>query len=161
MSAAKGLSITAGILTLIGSYLLSWYSTGSEYAYGIGGIFGLLGLFADLTNWINYIVIACVILFLISFILQFIGVKSRATAIIGAILPLVAGIFIILDTFGLDVIGVMNYMTVFETSFTIVPGIIPFDFVIPTRSESIGTYVILLGGLLSFISGCKSRSIYY
>ncbi|MHA1688311.1 MAG: hypothetical protein ACTSYC_11985 [Promethearchaeota archaeon] len=161
MSAAKGLSITAGIFTLIGTFLLSWYSTGTEIAYGIGGVFGLLRLFSDLTNWINYIVIACVILLLISFILQFIGVKSRATAIIGAILPLVASVFIILDTFGLDILGVINYMSVFETSFTLVPGIIPFDFVIPTRTESIGTYVLFLGGLLSFISGCMSRSIYY
>ena len=161
MGAEKGLSIFAGILTLVSMFVLSWYSTGSEYAYGLGGVFGLLGLFSDLGNWVNYIIIACVILYLISFILQFVGVKSRATAIIGAILPLVIGVFIILDTFGLDVLGAMDYMSVFETSFTLVPGIIPFDFAIPTRSESIGTYVLLLGGILSLISGFKSRSLYY
>ncbi len=162
MGAEKGLSVIAGILTLIATYILVWYTTaGGEYAYGIGGILGFLGLLTDFTNWVTYVVIVIDVLLLISFLLQFIGAKSRATAIIGAIMPLVIGIFIILNTFGLDVIGFMNFLSVFETSFTIVPGIIPFDYALPTRPESIGTYVLLLGGLLSLISGFISRSIYY
>jgi hypothetical protein len=165
----KTLSIVAGILTLIATYFLALYTfelAGSTfYVYGVGGFKAVLNMFTNVDSyaflfgiptWAVYIVAVVVILFLIAGIFQIIGAKSRATAIIGSILVLLVGVIIILDIF--NILPMLStYVDIMGDSAPLIDGIIPFAFTIPGINMSIGTIVLLTGGVLGFIGGCMGR----
>jgi len=88
MAAGKILSLLAGILTIVATFVLSWVSIpGPVYAYGIGIVKNLpamftnadaLGLLLGIPGFAIYIIAGILIVFLLSGIFQLIGIKSRA-----------------------------------------------------------------------------------
>jgi hypothetical protein len=97
-----------------------------------------------------YIVAVVLIIFAISGVLQLIGLKSRALAIIGSLLPLFIGTIILLNSF----ITLPDFLSVFPLFLIdnpLVDGIVPYDLILgPT---SLGTYTLLAGGVLGLIGG--------
>jgi len=166
MGAGKVLSILAGILTIVATFVLSWVSVNVPpvyYAYGIAIIFNLptmftsadaLGATLGIPGFAIYIIAGILIVFLISGVFQLIGVKSRALAVIGSIFVLLIGVLTLLGIFNLA-INIDWVTNLFGTPDPIVAGIIPFD--LPLGPASLGLYILLAGGALGLIAGFMGR----
>ena len=160
MAAGKILSLLAGILSIVATYLLSWVSVpGPYYAYGIGVIKNLPAMFTDadtlggilgVPGFSLYIVAGILIVFLISGIFQLIGMKSRVIGLIGSIFVLLIGILIFLGVFNI-VINIDWVQHIFGDSVPIIDGIIPYD--LSLGPASLGLYVLIAGGALGLVAG--------
>jgi len=169
MSKGKNLMLCAGIITLIATFALSWFTIGIHqifYVYGIGGLKNFLDLFVHTQNyadyyelplWAIYILAAILIIILISGALQCYSIKKPVVGLIGSIIPLLIGIIILLNAFFGILPELIKYLEIFANSSRLIPGLIPFNYVIPGRTESIGTYVLLAGGVLGIIGYKISR----
>jgi hypothetical protein len=170
MSAGKGLSIAAGVLVLVATYALTWFiftDAGTTYmAYGIGGIKSLPNMFVHpeaygaavgMEPFVTYIFAGIFIWFLVSGILLLIGAKVRGFAFAGATMPIVIACLIMLSEFGGPTTLIMEYVNAFGDPVYLIQGFVPFNFVLFARPESIGTYVLLIGGVLGLVSGFLTR----
>ncbi len=161
MGAGKILSIFAGIITILSTYLLVWFTGSGWGAHGVGLFLNVIDIFQDpatynmgIPIWAVYIVAAGAILFLIAGLLQLIGAKSKAMAIIGSLFPLTLGVIVILGAFNLSP-GILTYLDFCLNPLEFVPGVLPFNYEL--AGVSIGSYGLLAGGLLGLISGFMSR----
>ena len=168
MAAGEILSLLAGILTIIATFMLSWVSVSvppTYYAYGIGIVKNLpamftnadaLGVLLGIPGFVFYIIAGILIVFLLSGIFQLIGIKSRALAIIGSIFVLLIGILTFLGVLNI-VINIDWVVYIFGDPVPIIDGIIPFDLVL--GPASLGLYVLIAGGVLGLISGFMGRGL--
>ena len=162
MAAGKILSLLAGILTIVSTFMLSWVSVAvppTYYAYGIGIVKNLpamftnadaLGVLLGIPGFAIYIIAGMLIVFLLSGIFQLIGMKSRVLGLIGSIFVLVIGILVFLGIFNI-VINIDWITNIFGDSVPIIDGIIPFD--LPLGPASLGLYVLIAGGALGLVAG--------
>lgn len=162
MAAGKILSLLAGILTIVSTFMLSWVSVAvppTYYAYGIGIVKNLpamftnadaLGVLLGIPGFAIYIIAGMLIVFLLSGIFQLIGMKSRVLGLIGSIFVLVIGILVFLGIFNI-VINIDWITNIFGDSVPIIDGIIPFDLVL--GPASLGLYVLIAGGALGLVAG--------
>jgi len=162
-SAGRDLSIIAAVLVILGTFITSWILVGSLYYYGIGGFMNLIDVFtnpevyAALTGaptWFIYVVGIFMIWFLLSGLFLLLGAGSRGAAFMGCILPLIISIIIFMQGTFPDL---FNYLIVYGTTDEIVPGVIPFNFALSGRPESIGTYLLLMGGIFGLLSLFSER----
>ena len=170
MGAGKILILIGALLTLVSTFFFSLFVTPfpgvvtvpGAYGYGIGFIFNVPNILADGANvaasigadvMVMYIVAIVFIVFLLSGILQLIGLASRVVAIIGSIFPIVVGILILLISFGILDFG--NYLSLL-TAGALAEGIFPFNLTLGT--VSLGTYTLLAGGVLGLVGGIMGSS---
>lgn len=167
MGAGKILSIIAGIITLLSTFLLVWF-TGTpgidEWgAHGVGLAANVINMFskaAEYENsmsipiWAVYIIAVFAILFLIAGLFQLIGAKAKALAIIGSLFPLILGVIVLLGEFNV-IEGFMTNLDFILNPLEFVPGVLPYN--LDLAGVSIGSYGLLAGGLLGLISGFMSR----
>jgi len=169
MAAGKILSLLAGILTIVATFMLSWVSVAvppTYYAYGIGIVRNLpamftnanaLGVLLGIPEFAIYIIAGILIVFLLSGIFQIIGIKSRVLAIIGSIFVLLIGITTLLGVLNV-VVNIDWVINIFGDSVPIIDGIIPFDLPLgPLVPGSLGLYVLIAGGALGLIAGFMGR----
>ena len=80
--AGKILAGIAGILTLLGTFAFSLVTVPGLVHYGIGGVMQLITLFSLAGSWTAWVWVFVIgyIIYLLSFILQLIGIKSRIAA---------------------------------------------------------------------------------
>ena len=166
MAAGKILSLLAGILTIVATFFLSWVPevvTPGYYVYGIGIVNNLPGMFTNadalglilgIPGFAIYIIAGILIVFLISGVLQLIGIKSRAFAIIGSIFVLLIGILTLLGVLNV-VINLLWVENIFGAPAPLVAGIIPYDLAL--GPASLGLYVLIAGGALGLIAGFMGR----
>ncbi|UCC21128.1 MAG: hypothetical protein JSV62_07590 [Promethearchaeota archaeon] len=187
MGAGKILCIIGGIVTLISTFFFSLFSSvfpapltyiesGTVYGNGLTFFVHMLDMFTNAdgisTAWsiaagvtiepfMIYIVAVILLIFSISGVLILIGVKSRAVAIIGSILPLFIGIIILLGSF-IALPEFLNGFSLFMIDGALVDGIIPFDFGLTLPYDlhplipgevSIGTITLIVGGVLGLVGG--------
>lgn len=170
MGAGKTLAIVGGILVIVATYLLAWFTINGKFAYGVGGIMSIPALFTDpwsfestynIDFWAFYIVGALIILFILSPIFMLVGAKSRGATAFGSILPLVIGLAIVLDMFGIFTIPyLVDLLDLFEYGSLYAPYI-PYLFELDFLNGSIGPYILLVGGLLGLISSFMERDFFY
>jgi len=172
MGAGKKLVIVAGILTLIGTYALSWFSFlygTTQYASGIGGLLRVFDLLANnssyvrrynLPSWVFIVIGALVILFLVSGVLQILVIKKRAWGILGTIMPFLMGIALLLGAI-LNLLSFIRFYLEIYGSAPIIEGILPYHWVFYGEVGSIGSYFILAGGILGLIGVIKSKEEFY
>ena len=159
MGAGKILVLIGALLTLVSTFFLTFGATiiPGVFASGLGFVFNIPLIFSDAAGFallmgvevmVVYILVIVYIVFLISGILQLVGLASRVVAIIGSILPIVMGVLILLIYLG--VLNMSQYTVLFWWT-PIVDGILPFD--LPLGAVSLGTYTLLAGGVLGLIGG--------
>lgn len=170
MGAGKILILIGALLTLVSTFFFTLFEilfTGA-YASGLGFVFNIPTILSSADGYaitmdveviVVYILAIVYIVFILSGILQLVGLASRAVAIIGSILPLAVGVLILLINLGiLDMIG---YTQLFW-DVPIVDGVLPFNIAIgPTSAvaiTSLGTYTLLAGGVLGFVGGIIGTS---
>ncbi len=167
-SSGKSLAIVAGILVIVATFITSWFSVSGVPAHGLGLLNNIGAMFTTpevmatlwgIPTFVPYILGGLFLFFLVSWLLILIGAKSRATAIIGSIMPLLMAWAVIGGFYSVPP-NLMQYIYVFLGS-EMVPGIIPFSLPLMTAgSVSLNLGAILLGGggVLAFISGCLPRN---
>ena len=99
MGSGKLFCFIGGILTLVSTLVLSFgvYPITGMTFFGIGFIMNLDNIFEDTfsyavlfggNNFVVYILVVILIIFLISGFIQLAGIKNRLAAIVGSILPI-------------------------------------------------------------------------
>jgi len=169
MGAGKFFCVLAGILTIVATYVLSLYAfeifSITVYVCGIGSMKKIPEMFTNpdgyatamsLPTFTIYIIAVVIIFFLISGIFQLIGVKSRVLVILGSILPILIGIYILLFGFGVFPTELNVYSFLFWDTEPLIEGIIPLK-ILKLNTVDIGTYVLIAGGFLGLIGGFAGR----
>ena len=159
MGAGKILIVIGALLTLVSTFFLTFGDTlfPDIYASGLGFVFNTPDVISDADGFaflmgeevmIVYILTIVYIVFLLSGILQLVGLASRVVAIIGSILPIAMGVLILLIY--TEILDMAQYTILFWRE-PIVDGILPFD--LPLGAVSLGTYTLLAGGVLGLVGG--------
>ena len=105
-------------------------------------------------KWIIYVLIIAFLIFLLACIVQIFGIQSHIIALIGGGITLVFCIFIFLGQFGVlpaftDDIGFLLDANDW------IPGVIPIT--VNLFNIGLGTYIVTVGGALTFVSGFLPR----
>jgi len=164
MRIGKVLSLVAGILTLLATFLFSWYSIDGGggtiyYAGGLGIIKNLPAMFTDAQGlgttlgipfFALYIIAGIFILFLTSGVLQILGMKSRVPLIIGTVVALGIGSLIWLGSANIidRVVWIENIL---GTETPLIEGIIPLS-LLGVDTIDIGTYLLYAGGIIGIVA---------
>ncbi len=159
MGAGKILILIGALLTLVSTFFFAFFETifPGAYAYGLGFVFNIPDILSSADGYalnmgvevmIVYILAIVYIVFILSGILQLVGLASRVVAIIGSILPIAVGVLILLINLG--ILDMLEYTELFWR-VAIVDGVLPFNIAIgPT---ALGTITLLAGGVLGLIGG--------
>ena len=168
MNFGRFLAVLGGIITFAGTWWLSLFLSpvisGNPPVYSIGGIsnFSFLvgngGSILGVDNWVVYLLLVVYSFYLLSFIPQLAGGKSRISAFIGSLLPLAVGVIIMIYslTGGTTLVQVVNGIGLFAGD-PIIVGWFPFQYSVVVQFEAIGTYAIIFGSLLALISSFIPR----
>ncbi|KKN23963.1 hypothetical protein LCGC14_0899610 [marine sediment metagenome] len=163
MGLGKIFCILGGILALIGTLFFSFYSFEllpgvTEVGFGIG-LFMNFGAIFESADILAIVLCILYAISVISGLFILIGAKSRVIAIIGSIFALLLGI-LLLVRFGLEInlgFDISNSLLYFWAT-PIIDGIIPFDLPLGLGSISLGTILLIGGGVLGLIGGIMGTS---
>ncbi len=164
MSVGKKLSIVAGIIALIATFLFSWYAIdvgggNIYYASGYGIINNILNMFTNaealgttlgIPGFAIYIIAVYFILVLVAGIFQILGVKSRAMVLLGTLLVL--GIAVLMFLGSADIVETTDWIVnMMGTNEPLVDGIIPLN-ILGLNTYDIGMYLLYASGIIGIIA---------
>jgi len=169
MYVGKILSIIAGILTLIATFILSWVAIDSGgvvyYANGFGIIKNLPSMFTDTENleaildipaFAFFIIAGVFIVFLAAGVLQILGVYHRAPVIIGTLVTLLVSILLFLGS--TDVINKENWIVnILGTDEPLIEDIIPFK-LFDVNQLDLGMFLLYAGGIVGLVASIYGPS---
>jgi hypothetical protein len=165
MGAGKVLALIAGLLTLIGTYVVAIYGIAGSYAgSGIGFILNIPDLFSNAATyatglsievWLFYILVIVFIIFLAAGLLQIIFMKSRIFSILWSLFPLGVSLMFLLLVYT-DILGIKSAFFALFFIGDQYGGIFPF--IVNVGGDlALGVYLVLGGGALGLISGFLPR----
>ena len=165
MYKGKILSLIAGIITLVATFLFSWIAIeigiGDTvyYVNGLGILKNLSAMFTDAESlgstleipvFAFYIIAGIFVLFLASGVLQILGMKYRAFVILGSIAALGIASLLLLSEF--DVVDRANWVYyILGTDEPIVENIVPLK-ILGFDTFDIGLYLLSAGGILGIVA---------
>ena len=172
MKVGKILVLVGALTTLVSTFFFSFGQTngadGRTLISGIGFLFNLPEIITDINYWVTfnggeamiiYIVSITLLVFLVSGILQLVGLINRIVAIIGSLLVLSIGIVIILAIM-IDIPGWgLNRYSSLLWRAPIGDGVWPFDLPIVNvatayyQTLSLGSITLVAGGALGLVGG--------
>ena len=160
MKTGKLLALIGAILTILGTFFFTLLE-GQLIGYYVNGIAGLMNIPSIIQsaisggNWLSWVLIVFLFLYLLSGFIQLWGIKSRIAAFFGSLLPLTAAIFVILLIAGA---GAPIMISVFLLGAEpLVPNVIPLTFEYSFMNFGLGTILIALGSLLALVSVFMTR----
>jgi hypothetical protein len=170
METRKLIIIIGGIVTLLATYVFSWFVVDIAgtlyYGHGLGVLFSLPYTFTNAeaiaATWgsgvpffVLYIVGGFLIFFLFSGIFILLGLKNRILPIIGAIMPIMISIAVLFGPSSTPP-NLLDYIVVFSSE-AFIDGIFPVNLIVGpsviNASVSLGNYLLLVGGVLGIIGG--------
>jgi len=158
MGAGKVLALVAGLLTLVGTYIVAIYGIAGSYAgSGIGFILNIPDLFANADSYSTLLSVP-IFLFYILVIVFIIFLAAGILSILWSLFPLGVSIMFLLLVYT-DFLGIKS---AFFALFFIGEhfGSI-FPFIVNLGGDlGLGVYLILGGGALGLISGFLPREDY-
>ena len=158
MNFGKLLAILGGVLTIIAMYLFTLFEAVPYFSYAIGGFItlnsvvvnsvlhaGILGV----GEWVIYLILAGYVVFVTTGFIQLGGVSKKLPAIIGSVIPLLVGIFLLINGFTGALSGFRYAIEMFSG-----PGLNEIYFPIHFEIGGIGfgTYLMILGSTLTLVS---------
>lgn len=156
METGKILILIGALLTLVSTFFFSFFANGSDYGWGLGFVFNISKIMANPGDYVSgesmtvYIVAIVLIVFLVSGVLQLIGLASRVVAIIGSIIVIGVGVVILIVVF--DLVPDMTPYASLLSGDPIVDKIWPLNIPI-IDNMSLGTITLLAGGALGLAGG--------
>ena len=163
MGAGKILCILGGLIALVATLFFSFYAIEilpgvylTGYGIGLFMNFGAIFTSGDILGIVFSILYAIGV---VSGLLILIGAASRALAIIGSIFALFLGIILLLVTgLTITIMTEINISVLFFVAEPIVDGILPFNLSLGLGSMSLGTILLIGGGVLGLIGGIMGTS---
>ncbi|MHA2390414.1 MAG: hypothetical protein ACXAEX_00455 [Promethearchaeota archaeon] len=172
MKAGKILVLVGALLTLVSTFFFSFGRTngadGRTFASGIGFLFNLPDIMGNVSYWegfmggetmVIYIVSIVLIVFLVSGVIQLVGLANKYVAIIGSLIVLGSSIAILLAiTVDISGWGLNQYSALFWAP-PLADGVWPLDVPIIGASGvfyqnlSLGTITLIAGGGLGLVGG--------
>ncbi len=178
MKIGKLIVLVSAIVTLVSTFLFSFsYGDpidGRTHISGIGFLFNLPEIWGNPGYWIAtfpaytsedtmliYAFSILYLVFILSGVVQLVGLKSKYVAIIGSIIAIIFGIMMIIYS-GNIAIGDLELMNRFSGLFfsaPIAPGVWPLDVPIVdmggwlNSTLSLGTITLFIGGGLGMVGG--------
>jgi len=165
METGKLLSIIAGIMTLVATYLFSWIAIPiggpptTFYSNGYGIIRNLPNMFTDaesigsaleIPGFAIYIIAGLLIVFLASGVLQILGTKHRAFVAIGTLFSLGIALILLLST--IEVVDTANWVYyILGSDEPIVENIIPLK-ILGLDAFDVGFYLLYAGGFVGIVA---------
>jgi small neutral amino acid transporter SnatA (MarC family) len=176
LKTGKLLCLIGGLITLVTTFLFAWFFVdegGNQYyGHGLGVLFSLPTTFgnaeaialswgAGVPTFAIYIVGGALIVFLFSWLLILLGIKNRVVPIIGGLIIAGMSLAIIFGPFSVPP-NILDYVSIFSSEAW---GVFPFNIPIgPVGTTvggsvgvSLGTYLLLGGGVLGIIGGFLPR----
>ncbi|MBD3228325.1 MAG: hypothetical protein GF329_09070 [Candidatus Lokiarchaeota archaeon] len=161
MGSRKGLCIAGGVVTLVSTFVFSW-RFGIETLSG-WSILNIANLFSPVSVY-NIIALILFICVLVSGALIIVGIKSGAGGLaiaFGIIDVVFASLIIVLWIIPisipvLDDIMMDSLYYMISHSYSIF-GILPLNYDIFLTGVGIGTYLLLIGGILGIVGGASSE----
>ena len=164
MKSEKILPVIGGLITIFATFAMTWFEITGVYASGIAIALGIGDTFTNaatiaaswgVPTFVIYIVEGCYLLMLISGFLMLFGGSSRFLAFLGSFMPLALGVASIAGSFSPFPDNVLSYISM-VASDSAKWGIFPFH--VPLGGVlSLGSVVLVLGGLLGLISAFSPR----
>jgi len=171
LGAGKILVIIGAILSILGTYVFAIYGSTGIVGSGIGFVLNTFGagvadptliagaaLYAGAMSieiYLYYILLIVFLVFLVSGILQFVGVKSRAVGLIFSLFPLGVGIMFLLlfytEILGL-ISGLFGMFFIGEQFGNIFPVLIDIG-----SGTGLGAFFLVGGGALGLIGSILPR----
>ncbi|MHA1646859.1 MAG: hypothetical protein ACTSVL_04730 [Promethearchaeota archaeon] len=171
MKIGKILAIIGAVLSFLGIMFFTLIDGGGFFflsglqgfinipeMFGAGGDLIAVGLGVD--KWVIIVIEIVIILYLISWLFQFLGAKFRIFSLLGSILPLFVGIVIFLVALGVTAdffVNILLFLIVTLSGAPLVDGVIPLDVALGTSGLTVGSILVLLGALISFVSVFMKR----
>ncbi|MHA1913985.1 MAG: hypothetical protein ACW986_11445 [Promethearchaeota archaeon] len=150
MGSGKVFCIIGGLAALLGVFLFSFSALIPGISlYGIGLLLNLASIFTS-GEIVLIIVTIVFLIFMFAGLFIIIGVKSRGLAILGSLFAILLSVYILL----VIVVSLPPDFAQFILIFLeqdLVDGIIPLS--VPLGDLSLGTYLLLGGGILGLIGG--------
>ena len=171
MGSGKLFCFIGGILTLVSTLVLSFgvYPITGMTFFGIGFIMNLDNIFEDTFSYavlfegqdfVVYILVVILIIFLISGFIQLAGIKNRLAAIVGSILPIFISLLFISYVYDILFPDSLTNIMIFFWTESIVENVVPLHVAVGTVGPlevSLGTFLLLGGGILGIIGGIMGR----
>lgn len=168
MNSGQITSIVAAIFTIIATYVFYWFSfsndAGTHFVNGIGFLKNALDLWLNPNTNANkyglplvfyFFFLVVFLLFIASPILQLLGIKTKYGPLIGCIMPLLIGAFILLYAFLGFAPVFINWLGMFGDLEPLIEGFFPLTLAVEGRYEFYGTYILVAAGIISLIAGLK------
>jgi hypothetical protein len=167
MGNGKIFCLIGGIMTLVATFILGFVSEpilGNAY-FGIGFLMNMDNVFEDTASFsvwfggldfVVYIIFVVLIVFLISGFIQLAGIKKRIAAIIGSLFPIFISLVFISSFYDALMPDPVSNIFIFFSTEIIVEGVVPLHVPVGTIGVvelSLGTYILLGGGVLGLIGG--------
>jgi hypothetical protein len=166
MHNGKFLALLAGIISLVGTYVIAIYGIAGDYAgSGIGFIMNISTLFLNASTyaemltievWLFYFILVVFIIFLIAGLLQIIFMKSRIFSILWSLFPFGVGLMFIFLGYTIYLGNISEFFGGLFFSGEHYGNLFPF--IVNVGGDlGLGAYFILGGGILGLISGFLQR----
>jgi len=159
------LALLGGIISLIGTFVLTFYQSAPYNIMGSGiGLLVNVGDSLAMAAYYGWTVYFFEILFLVLIwggVLQIAGAKVRALAILGGVFAIILAVFHIVVAFA----GYSLPLEVLQAAFFFSgpSGAYPLhvavgDYVVTLLTAGLGIYFLLVGGVLAFVGGVMPRN---
>ena len=160
--------VLGGLLTLVSTYVLTFYANGASIMWGYPAISVIPDIFTNpgsyvlgLPDAMGYVIGVLLALFLLAGVLQILGAANRGIGALGGIFALIGALFFT----GVLMLGpsvvpgeVIIYLILFLGP-ELVPGIIPYHFGVTATALGgtlgLGSIVLILGGIIGMIGVAK------
>ena len=162
--ANKALTLLGAVLTLAGTYALSFYRNGPLFAWGYPALQLLPDIFTNpgmyvisLPSYAGYVVGALLALFLLAGVLQLIGAAVRGLGLLGSLFAVLGSLYVVLVLLtGTSLIPLeyAAYIDLFAGP-EYMAGMIPYHFAVTTTAYpgtlGLGAPVTIVGGILGLL----------
>ena len=159
MGAEKIVTIIAGLITILATYLFSFFEVGpTDYGWGIGAWIFAFQPSLWTSGFIVYILYGILtILFLLSGLFQLLEAKFRGLGRLGSALELFFFLFFMLHFLG-STPFLSSYLDFFSSQpLGLLPIHIPLEFGPGSASTGLGYWLLIVGAILGFIGSYVNR----
>jgi len=158
LAVGKILLILGALLTILGTYVFAVFATFPGYVgSGLGFAMNLpviIGVDPGTDAIVFYLMLVLFIGWLVSGLLQFVGLKVRIVGLIFSLIPLAIGLMFLLFVYT-EILGMMTFVFMILTSGELIGGVYPI--LVDVGTLGLGTYFLLAGGVLGLVGSIMPR----
>ena len=158
MAVGKILLILGALLTILGTYVFAVFlvvpgvvGSGLGFAMNLPDI---IGVDPGADAFAFYFMLVLFILWLVSGVLQLVGLKVRIVGLIFSLIPLAIGVIFLLFVYT-EILGMMTFVFMLLTSGEHFGGFYPI--LVDIGTLGLGTYFLIAGGALGLVGSIMPR----